>query len=316
MLTFLLVIDAQLITGTIVKCQFKHHRSLWGFEYGCVADSFETFENDRTVTEIQGVHEDGLTNEDVELFLVEGSKLPFLPINVGYFFKNLKTFYVMKSGVTNLTNEDLKGLDKLHILDVSHNPIERIEKGFFDGKSTLNIISFFECALKFVDSEALDPLVNLHEAHFQYNHCVDYRGDAKHLIPILKSHLKNCDGTEKVNISLVFPKKVEIEEDEDYKISEDEIRSIREIYLKMMETQCGMWSSTKPPTVSIASAAPSANHINFVERERELSYVQRNANSIIFVMLCIVTFLVVVVVIQRKNGRLFNQSMRLGDDEF
>lgn len=185
----------QLSPGIVLECNFVYHQTTWGSRYACLANNLETTAENRTITEVKGVHLEGKTLDDVQNFFVIHGKCPLLPLNVGAFFKNLEIFYVMKSEVKTLTNEDLKGLDKLKVFDVSHNPIERIENGYFKGKSSIKIISFYECALRFVDSSTLDPLINLEEGHFQYNHCVDYRGDQKHLLPNLKQHLKYCDGT-------------------------------------------------------------------------------------------------------------------------
>lgn len=105
---------------------------------------------------------------------------PYLPLKAGKFFKNLEILYVMNSNVQHLLNGDLDGLDKLIAFDVSHNPIEQLGRDFFKGHGTIQKISFFDCHLKIIDAEALSPLVNLKEATFQYNVCLDFRGNDNH----------------------------------------------------------------------------------------------------------------------------------------
>lgn len=295
------------INGFNIDCKFGYHQSYWGSEYACVTEPFETNEKNRTITKVTGQHEDGKTNDDVELFLVNKAKCPYLPLDVAKFFKNLKTFYVMKSGVTKLTNDDLKGFGKLQIFDVSYNPIERLEKGFFNGKSAIKVISFYDCALQYVDSEALDPLVNLHEGHFQLNHCVDYRGDAKHLVPILKKHLKNCDGTKKVDMHPVDESSGELsffdEENSEDEIDEDEIKMVEEkMYQEFLKFHT---SSSENPNNQV-------HQIHYIERE--MTFVRRNAYWITSMLCSVILVMSALMFIQIKKSTIDPRSLRLSED--
>ena len=167
--------------------------SYWGVKYACVAQNLKTSLSERTVTEIKGTHAEGKTSDDVEKVLIEGQTCPYLPINLGTHFKNLEVLYVMKSGVQHLTNVDLHGLTKLKTFDVSYNPITRLHKDFFVGHSNIEVVSFYQCELTFVEKGTLDPLTNLKEGHFQFNACVDYRGDDQSLLPGLMIELKHCE---------------------------------------------------------------------------------------------------------------------------
>lgn len=137
----------------------------------------------------------GKTDADVKAFYVRNGKCPVLPLNLGEFFKNLEVFYVERSGVKTLTDYDLKGLKKLKIFDVSHNPIERLEKNFFVGHSGIEAISFYDCELIYVHHSALDPLTNLQQAHFEDNFCINIHLYFPNYLPTLKERLENCDGT-------------------------------------------------------------------------------------------------------------------------
>lgn len=142
--------------------------------------------------EVRGSHEPGMTNADVKKVLIVDQFCPYLPINLGSHFKNLEVLYVMKSNVTHLTNDDLTGL-KLKIFDVSYNPIKRLHKDYFKGQNSIEIISFYDCKLNYVEKGVLDPLVSLKEGHFQFNECVDYRGDDEGLLGDLRQKLAFCD---------------------------------------------------------------------------------------------------------------------------
>lgn len=176
----------------ILECDFKQHHSYWGLKYACVAKNLTTTLSDRKVVEVRGTHAAGMTFADVRKVLIEGQHCPYLPINLGSHFKNLEVLYVMRSHLSHLTDDDLTGL-KLKIFDVSYNPVKRLHKSYFKGQDLLEIISFYDCQLNYVEHGALDPLTSLKEGHFQHNDCVDYRGDDEALLGDLKQELIFCD---------------------------------------------------------------------------------------------------------------------------
>jgi Leucine-rich repeat (LRR) protein len=169
------MLSVQTINAVILECDFRVDRSSSKPVYFCFAVNFQTFANDRNVTAIQGIHLDNKTNDDVELLMVQKQFCPYLPIQLGDHFKNLKSFNMMDSNVRHLKDNDLDGLDKLEVFSVSHNPIEKLNANFFKGHSTIQTISFYNCHLKIIDSKALDPLTNLKEAFFDENYCIDMK---------------------------------------------------------------------------------------------------------------------------------------------
>lgn len=201
-LLILLVIDTDAV---ILECDFKYYQSAWGSNYACIAQNLRINLFDRNVAEVKGLHDAPKTNDDVEKVFIKKQFCPYLPLNLGRHFKNLKTLYVMNSNVQYLMDGDLDGLPKLKNFDVSHNPIETISKDFFKGHGSIEIISFFDCHLKVIDPRALDPLENLREAHFQYNVCIreDFLGSDVKKINDLKAEIrKNCN--QKTNVEKIF----------------------------------------------------------------------------------------------------------------
>lgn len=181
--------------GITLNCEFKIQNSYWGTKYACVANNLTTYSStNRTVTEIVGTHLEGKTNDDVVKVLAEHQSCPYLPLNLGAHFKNLEILYVMKSHVMELTNNDLDGLTKLRIFDVSYNPITRLHREYFIGHESIEMISFYDCELYFIQDGVFEPLVNLKEGHFQFNRCVDFRGDEEKLLPnMIKKIEESCD---------------------------------------------------------------------------------------------------------------------------
>lgn len=187
-ITFLLIRN---IHAATLDCEFKSQMSHWGSDYTCVAKNFRTTLKDRQITSLTGLHDFKKTNDDVKTLFVKKQSVLYLPMGLANFFKNLETLYVMNSNLQHLMNGDLDGLTKLKIFDVSHNPIEQLGRDFFKGHPTIEKVSFFECHLKIIDPQALDPLVNLQEAHFQYNVCLDVRGDDVTKLSDLKAEIRD-----------------------------------------------------------------------------------------------------------------------------
>lgn len=181
------------VVSVVLEYEFDFADSYWGFNYACVTTDFKTTKDDRTVTEIRGQHVDDEDNFSVKMLLVEAGSCPYLPLNISSHFKNLEIYYIMDSGVKFLMDGDLDELTKLRIFDVSHNPIRRAGKSFFKGQNSIEIISFYECQLRNIHPEFLNPLVKLREAYFDKNVCVDFRASQKSLVSALKSEIeKNC----------------------------------------------------------------------------------------------------------------------------
>lgn len=193
--------------GITLQCEYKEFQSYWanqtnaGTQYTCIVRNLRTSQLDRTVVGAQGEHRPGKSHKDVRQVYIENQNCPYLPLKIGYVFDNLEIFYVTRSKVQYLTNDDLNGMRNLKIFDVSHNPIKNLTGDFFKGHKEIEIISFYECELNFVGEGALDHFENLQQGHFEQNNCVDYRGDKPNKISALKKELEKCNAAPAVALS-------------------------------------------------------------------------------------------------------------------
>jgi hypothetical protein len=144
--------------------------------YACNAEHFESTFKDRTVTNVTGEHKSGRNNDNVKMIFMEHQNCHYIPRKLSEFFKNLEVIYIKHSNVQHLLSGDLDGLDHLHTLDLSNNPIDHISDNFFKNHESLREISFENCHVKKVDEGALDMLTNLHSANFRHNECIDING--------------------------------------------------------------------------------------------------------------------------------------------
>lgn len=190
-LSIITLITIKKYDATILECEFKtYDDSHWGTRYTCIAKNFKTTLSDRTITEVNGLHENGKTNADVRRLFIKKQSCSYLPLNIASQFPNLEILYVMNSNVQHLFDGDLDGLTNLKVFDVSHNPIEQLGKDFFQNCVTIEKLSFYNCHLKFIDAKALDPLVNLKLGVFDNNVCFDSRGADASGIRELKAQVR------------------------------------------------------------------------------------------------------------------------------
>lgn len=168
----------QTVNAIILNCEYGPGSDGYGNYYSCVAKNFQTTFTDRNVSEVTGNHTSGKSNDDVEQVYIFKQSCPFLALNLSSHFKNLKVLYVSTSNVRHLLNGDLDGLTKLKIFDVAHNPIEEFQSDIFNGHESIERVSFYNCHLKIIDPDVLNPLVNLKKAHFDKNACIDSRASS------------------------------------------------------------------------------------------------------------------------------------------
>jgi hypothetical protein len=160
--------------------------------YSCVVKNFHTTSSDRIVTNIEGKHKPGKSNDDVKKIYFKFQNCPYFPRNIGAHFKNLEIYYIMKSNLQHLLPGDLDGLDKLKNLDVSHNPIEEVKKDVFKNHDTLESVSFFDCHIKKVEKDTFDLMKNLKKAVFKYNDCLDDTYNSQEAL--IAEVYDKCDG--------------------------------------------------------------------------------------------------------------------------
>lgn len=157
-----------------MECDFRNQTTYLGTEYACIARNLHTTYKNRNVTKIIGTHQENQKNENVLKFFVKFQNIPYLPHNIGDFFPNLDTYYVMKSNVQHLIPGDLDGLTNLKNFDVSHNPIELIPKNFFKGHRNIIKISFHDCHLKKIEHGAFEDLKFIEFMDLNHNDCFSY----------------------------------------------------------------------------------------------------------------------------------------------
>lgn len=186
-----------------MHCNFQIDTVYIDTMYACVLKNFTTSFRDRKIVEVTGNHESGKNNSDVKMLYAYHQNIPYLPNNLGDFFPNLESYFVMRSNVQHLIPGDLNGLDNLVHFSVVRNPIELIEQGFFSNHTEMTLISFSDCHLKKIERGAFDGLHSIKYLNLDSNDCISkiygsYRYDLRsrpiQLLEFLTDAYDKCTG--------------------------------------------------------------------------------------------------------------------------
>jgi hypothetical protein len=199
-LTTTLIFTLSVTNAIVLKCDFKVKTIDDEPLYTCDSDNFRTLAKDRNVSRVTGVHTLGRSDESVKRLMIEKEFCRQLPLGIGEFFKKLEFLYVRDSNVQYLQKGDLDGLKTLKTLDLSHNPIDYLTADVFEGQESIRRIVFWGCHLRYIDPNVLEPLINLREALFDDNICIDSRCESKNCMEGLKKRLEpRCRDTENLS---------------------------------------------------------------------------------------------------------------------
>lgn len=153
-----------------IDCEYE-----FGFSsnmYMCFVKNVEVFTGERvTVENVEGKHEKGQTNDEVESLVLNGN-LGFFPANVSNFLKNLKEIYFDKSNLTEITSDDLIGFPKLKNLHLRYGQIEVIKEDTFNFNPEIEKLQIDYNKISNIEAKAFDKLTKLKELILRENEII------------------------------------------------------------------------------------------------------------------------------------------------
>lgn len=167
----------------------------WDIGYVCDVTSFEmASDSDREITKINGYHNSGKSNDDVEYFYSD-EVLPIMPTNLAAKFKNLKLVCFNKCNISAITKDIMQPFgDKLQEVFFQRSQmLELIEADAFDSNPNLKTISFKRSGIKYVGNGAFDKLHNLQTLHFDDTKCqIENADDRFQVLSLIEKIKRNC----------------------------------------------------------------------------------------------------------------------------
>jgi Leucine-rich repeat (LRR) protein len=145
------------------------------------------------VTDITGVHLEGKSNNDVQMFAILNQNCPVLPQGIEKFFPNIRTIFVQNSKLTKISSPDLQPFSNLHDLMLSDNLIENLPSNLFETNPSIQFVRIDNNKMAKVGANIFDPLINLSLVSFEGNVCINQAAVGSEAITALKETLSlNC----------------------------------------------------------------------------------------------------------------------------
>lgn len=180
-----------------LDCLYSDHSAEYGYRCQVLNKEFITSKEDREITEVQGDHEEGKNNEDVNWFMAFYKKIHFFPRGVTKFFKNIERVEINAADLKEITKDDLKQFgDNLKELWLVDNEIEVIRADLFENNKNLRLISFFNNKINQIDVGAFNGLQSLKSLHLNSNLCTTFEnsayGDREKVLKLIKNVEMKC----------------------------------------------------------------------------------------------------------------------------
>lgn len=158
--------------GIFLACVYRTE-NIWTMNdiYICEGTVFFTG-HDRIINGLTGNHLANKTSIDVEGFSIREQRLRFFPRNLHEFFPNIDAIRVRDTGLSEISNEDIKNLP-LKQISFSLNNFRTINASLFASNPELQAISFDYNPVMHVAHDVFDGLINLTRLRFLNTTCMD-----------------------------------------------------------------------------------------------------------------------------------------------
>lgn len=121
------------------------------------------------ITSFNGVHQNGMTDNDVREFNTTKQNTDYLPHGLAEKFVNLETLYVIESGLKAITRNDFESMTKLKEIAFYGNRIDEIPDNCFDDLVNLEKLSLSNNRIKYLPNEIFHQLPNFVEIYISGN---------------------------------------------------------------------------------------------------------------------------------------------------
>lgn len=110
---------------------------------------------------------------NVQGFSARDQQIHFLPKNINKFFLKLEILELFQTGLKKISSRDLKGLENLKYLSLSHNKIENLEVNLFQHNRGLKTIILNNNKINLIEPTAFKGLRELKHLQLQNNFCIN-----------------------------------------------------------------------------------------------------------------------------------------------
>lgn len=162
--------------------------------YGCEAEVADPEPVDK-LTNVSGEHSEGDKDGVKRLSIISPEDFAVIPDNIHEHFPNLESIKITGSKLKNVSRKVIQKFSNLKSFVMSGNRITSLPHDLFADTRSVMSIDFSNNLISEVGVGLLRPLLNLREANFEQNRCIDVKAgtDYESSISILELKLAiNC----------------------------------------------------------------------------------------------------------------------------
>lgn len=168
-----------------------------GLDFDLVCDSFSDgvtcYVKNLNITERGDTMNPSSIDDDnqFEALMIEDQIVNFMPSFTDLLAQRLERLCVDSCHLKVITKEDLQQFPNLKDVSVASNDLEWLDGDLFEFNPRLEIVSFYKNKLTFIAANLLDSLINIKEADFYANYCIDSHEDLSQLKEIFQNRCKD-----------------------------------------------------------------------------------------------------------------------------
>lgn len=191
----LLTSNYKISSAIVLNCTydlFPFH--LVGAIYRCAGNISFDGDNSDKITKLDGTHQSGKRNADVQGLIIRSQDMEFFPVNIDEFFPNIIVLNFPLNSISHVSNAHLIPFPNLEFLALYSNKITSLDSNLFAGLNSLKFINFGQNNIKHVGHDFILP--NFAEIYFYSNTCIDKDATTAEQITFLRFSLMiNCPPT-------------------------------------------------------------------------------------------------------------------------
>lgn len=193
LLTFQLICIISPATFALtLQCKFDDY--IYDGNYKCEVENLRITARNEIVSDVSGTHISARrSNADVIILSIEDQTVHYLPKDLARFFPNLLYLTINKSGLKEITRNDLKDFPKLRNIAVRANDIENLPGDLFENNLELSHVGFPTNKIKTIGKDILKTATSLESVDFRRNECISQQANGREAIEeMMKNVATQC----------------------------------------------------------------------------------------------------------------------------
>ncbi|KAG5669992.1 hypothetical protein PVAND_000280 [Polypedilum vanderplanki] len=186
----ILIISTSCVFSFTLECKFDDY--LYEKNYKCDVEKLSVTTHNQIVSDVSGLHIPRRTNADVIILSIDGQTAHYLPQGLDKFFPNVIYLNINKSGLKEITKNDLKNFPKLRNIAVRGNDIESLPSDLFEYNPEITNIGFASNKIKSIGKDIFKSLNNLESVNLLRNTCISQQSNNRSEIAEMMKNANEC----------------------------------------------------------------------------------------------------------------------------